>query len=675
MTEYTNRLVKERSPYLLQHAHNPVDWFPWGNEAFEKAKAEDKPVFLSIGYSTCHWCHVMERESFSDPEVGKVMNDVFVCIKVDREERPDVDKIYMDVCQAMTGGGGWPLNMILLPDRRAVFAMTYMPKNSRRGQTGLIEVAISMKELWKEGREKMIEQADRIAEYLQKKTPPEGSELEYEDAMKATFSELSANFDKVNGGFGTRPKFPSPHNILFLLRYYRRFKEPGALEMALQTLRAMRMGGIFDQVGYGFHRYSTDSAWVIPHFEKMLYDQAMLLSAYSEAYLASQDAFYLKVGSQTFAFLMNEMLSPEGLFYTALDADSEGEEGKYYLWRLEEIESLLGPEKAEHFSDAFNCSRTGNFMEEATGRQTGRNILYLKNDNSGVEIISKDKFGKELAKVAESRNKRIRPETDTKLLCDLNGLMVSGILDYYRASCDKLALDTAKQVIDFILDTNFAGKSLRHRYAGGNWEINAFLDDYSFLLLATLKLHDATLEGRYLETAIVLADIMIQKFYDVGGAFSFTAARETGFSPMIRDGIDTSIPSGNSAAAYGLELLYLKTGDSRYKETAESVFRYFGSEIGRNPMFFTFMMSAAGLALGPSLKVEIALGNGKGSLESLHRETARHYLPNITYMKTDAGGGGARDAGFSFNVCGQDACYPTVQGFDGLMKLIEKLGA
>ncbi len=675
MAENTNRLANERSPYLLQHAHNPVDWFPWGDEAFAKARTEDKPVFLSIGYSTCHWCHVMERESFSDPEVGRVLNDVFVCIKVDREERPDVDKTYMEMCQAMTGGGGWPLNMILLPDRRAVFAMTYLPRNSRRGQTGILEMATSIKELWIGGREKMIEQADRIAEYLQKRTAPESGKLDYEESMKTTFTDLTRSFDPVNGGFGTRPKFPSPHNMLFLLRYHKRFKETKALDMAVTTLRSMRLGGMFDQVGYGFHRYSTDSAWIVPHFEKMLYDQAMLLSAYSEAYLATQDLFFLKVGSQIVDFLKREMLSPEGLFYTALDADSEGEEGKYYLWRLEEIESVLGPEAAEKFAEEFHCSRDGNFLEESTGRLIGKNILYLENSLSGAEKVVDDKFRNDLQKLWEYRSHRIRPSTDTKLLCDVNSLMICGMLDYYKASCDSSVLEIARKAIDFIMETNLAGMSLRHRYAQGNWEINAFLDDHSFLLLALIKMHDVCLEPKYLDAATRLADTMIRKFYDISGAFGFTESAESGLSPRIRDGIDTSIPSGNSAAAYALAVLGLKTGESRYSETAESVFNYFGSEIRNNAMFFTYMMCAAGLIMGPSLKVEIIGSTAADDLKKLHQDLSRVYLPNVAYVATLSLENRQEQLGYSFNVCGPDACYPTVSGIPDLLNLVQKLGA
>ncbi|HKJ96495.1 MAG TPA: thioredoxin domain-containing protein, partial [Thermoplasmataceae archaeon] len=342
MDEHTNRLINEKSPYLLQHAHNPVDWHPWSEEAFEKARKEDKPVFLSIGYSTCHWCHVMERESFEDEGVAKVLNEVFVCIKVDREERPDLDSTYMIVSQMMTGSGGWPLNIIMTPEKKPIFALTYIPKESRHGQMGLVELAKGINDLWKESRNDLETKADEVIGNMKKVVREQSGDIVNEETLNRVYDSLKANFDRDNGGFGVAPKFPSPHNLLFLMRHFKRHGESESLEMVEKTLLRMRMGGVYDQIGFGFHRYSTDSGWFLPHFEKMIYDQALLMLAYTDAFVLTGNDFYKHVSDEILEFVKREMLSPEGGVYTAIDADSENEEGKYYTWKWEEIMSALG---------------------------------------------------------------------------------------------------------------------------------------------------------------------------------------------------------------------------------------------------------------------------------------------------------------------------------------------
>ncbi|MGH7792737.1 MAG: thioredoxin domain-containing protein, partial [Thermodesulfobacteriota bacterium] len=346
-----NRLISEKSPYLLQHAYNPVDWYPWGDEAFEKAKQEDKPIFLSIGYSTCHWCHVMEHESFEDEEVAKLMNDAFVSIKVDREERPDIDNIYMTVCQMLSKGGcGWPLNIILTPDKKPFYAATYIPKEPRFGRAGMLDFVPRVKEVWKTGRDKVLDSANQITSALQQASNisngSKGEELG-QSTLKVAYSQLSQSFDTVHGGFGRAPKFPTPHNLLFLLRYWKRSEDNKALEMVEKTLDAMRRGGVYDHIGFGFHRYSTDPQWLLPHFEKMLYDQAMLTIAYTEAYQATGKKDYEKTAREVFRYVLRDMTAPEGGFYSAEDADSEGEEGKFYLWTEDEIREILGKEDAD----------------------------------------------------------------------------------------------------------------------------------------------------------------------------------------------------------------------------------------------------------------------------------------------------------------------------------------
>ncbi|MBK5102026.1 MAG: thioredoxin domain-containing protein, partial [Desulfobacteraceae bacterium] len=379
-----NRLIEEKSPYLLQHAHNPVDWYPWGDEAFKRAEEEDKPIFLSIGYSTCHWCHVMEKESFEDSEVAKLMNDTFISIKVDREERPDLDNFYMTVCQILTGSGGWPLNIVMTPDKKPFFAATYIPKESRFGRTGIMKLVPRIKEIWLGRRSEVLNSAAKIIEALKgMEKGSAGADID-SAVLKKAYQELVTRFDKEYGGFSDAPKFPTPHNFLFLLRYWRRFKDEVALEMVEKTLQAMRQGGIYDQVGYGFHRYSTDKEWLLPHFEKMLYDQALLAMAYLETFQATGNENYGSAAREIFAYVMRDMTSPEGGFYSAEDADSEGVEGKFYLWKEQEILQILEKKDADLIIRVFNVERMGNFKEETTGKKRGANILHLKKPLSQI---------------------------------------------------------------------------------------------------------------------------------------------------------------------------------------------------------------------------------------------------------------------------------------------------
>ena len=379
-----NRLIREKSPYLLQHAYNPVDWYAWGDEAFEKARKEDKPIFLSIGYSTCHWCHVMEHESFEDAEVARLMNEAFVSIKVDREERPDLDHVYMTVCQMMTGAGGWPLNVILTPDRKPFFAGTYFPKESRFGRLGMVDLAPRIKELWRTQREEVLQSAGKVMLALRQVPDSSPGHVPGRGVLDSAYEQLAERFDPVQGGFSQAPKFPTPHNMLFLLRYWKRTGKARALEMVEKTLQAMRRGGIYDHVGFGFHRYSTDAEWLVPHFEKMLYDQAMLAMVYTEAYQATGKLEYAKTAQEIFAYVLRDMTAPNGGFYSAEDADSEGVEGKFYVWNLEEIDRVLDPDEADLVKRVFNAKSSGNFEEEATGRLTGSNILHLKSSVSEV---------------------------------------------------------------------------------------------------------------------------------------------------------------------------------------------------------------------------------------------------------------------------------------------------
>ncbi|HET6347968.1 MAG TPA: thioredoxin domain-containing protein, partial [Candidatus Krumholzibacteria bacterium] len=422
MSGSANRLAREKSPYLLQHAHNPVDWFPWGDEAFNEARARDCPVFLSIGYSTCHWCHVMERESFENDEIAALMNAAFVCVKVDREERPDVDHVYMTACQMMTGSGGWPLSILITPDRRPFFAATYIPPAAMRSFIPRVQAA------WRDERENLLSDAGRIGEALARAMHTGRSSIDALDVMRRAYHELAGRFDSTHGGFGGRPKFPSPHTLLFLLRYWKRSGDSGALDMVEKTLERMRRGGICDQVGYGFHRYSTDADWLLPHFEKMLYDQAMMLLAYTEAFQATGRVDFKQAALEIAEYVMRDLSAPEGGFFSAEDADSEGEEGKFYVWTRAELDALLG-EDAPLASAYFGVEDEGNFHDEASGRRSGANILFLPrpaDEAARAAGLAPDALHERIERIRQrlltARSQRVRPHLDDKVLVDWNGL-------------------------------------------------------------------------------------------------------------------------------------------------------------------------------------------------------------------------------------------------------------
>jgi uncharacterized protein YyaL (SSP411 family) len=428
-----NRLLSEKSPYLLQHAYNPVDWYPWSTEAFDRAKVEDKPVFVSIGYSSCHWCHVMEKESFEDSEVADLLNKAFVCVKVDREERPDIDAAYMAACQAMGRSCGWPLNVIITPEKKPFFVGSYIPKENRYGTIGLLSLVPQIEELWKNRRVELEAMGTEINEQINAKPTSIEQEQLGQKELDEAYDQLYLAFDHDNAGFGSAPKFPTPHNLLFLLRYYNRTKQPAALTMVERTLRNMRLGGIFDQVGLGFHRYSTDAKWLVPHFEKMLYDQALLALAYVEAYQVTGAMKFMVSARETLDYVLKDLASPEGGFYSAEDADSEGEEGKFYLWTLEEIKATLPTEFADFAVRLFDVKVEGNYVEQGRGR-TGRNILYLavpleqmaiEGNITVDEVIAK--LGKTVALLNQARQKRVHPAKDTKVLTDWNGLTIAAL--------------------------------------------------------------------------------------------------------------------------------------------------------------------------------------------------------------------------------------------------------
>ncbi|MFX0106597.1 MAG: thioredoxin domain-containing protein [Candidatus Hodarchaeota archaeon] len=634
--KFKNHLVNEKSPYLLQHMENPVDWYPWGVEAFNKANQEDKPIFLSIGYSTCHWCHVMAHESFEDEEVANIMNEVFVSIKVDREERPDIDKIYMTICQMMTGSGGWPLTIIMTPEKKPFFAGTYFPKQTRFGRIGLIELIKRIKELWLNQRNELLNSAEQITFSLQNLDQESPGDKFSQEILKETYQHLFKQYDSVNGGFGNRPKFPTPHNLVFLLRYWKRTGDKKALEMVEKTLKAMRKGGIYDHIGFGFHRYSTDSLWLVPHFEKMLYDQALIAIAYIEAYQATKHIEYKRTAQEIFSYVLRDMMSPEGGFYSAEDADSEGEEGKFYVWSKGELEKILQEEELDIIVKAFNVQDSGNYLEEASGKKTGDNILHLQNN---FEIEFQNKFEIIRSKLFNSREKRIHPHKDKKILTDWNGLMIAALAKGAIAFQEKKYLKVAKKTVKFIL-SNLREKNnkLLHRFKDGVSEIKAYLTDYSFLIWGLIELYEATFDIFYLKTALELHEIQINDFWDDNiGGFYFTAENSEELLTRQKEIYDGAIPSSNSIAMLNLLRLSYITGNHILEEKADILNRVFSNKIKANPLAYTQFLVAIDFAVGPTYSLVIAGDSDAEDTIDLIKSIQKEYLMNkvIIHRKTE----------------------------------------
>jgi uncharacterized protein len=633
-----NRLIHEKSPYLLQHAYNPVDWYPWGGEAFEKAREENKPIFLSIGYSTCHWCHVMEKESFEDDEVAKLMNETFVSIKVDREERPDIDHIYMTVCQMISRGGcGWPLNIVMTPDKKPFFAATYIPKEDRFGRAGMLTLVPRIKEVWTKQHDEVLNSANQITSALQQGVKDSHGEELDKSTLKTAYDQLAQGFDEQHGGFGTAPKFPTPHNLIFSLRYWKRSSDEEALKIVEKTLESMRRGGIYDHVGFGFHRYSTDAEWFLPHFEKMLYDQAMIAMAYIEAYQATGKEEYEKTAREIFTYVLRDMTSQAGGFYSAEDADSEGEEGKFYLWTEKEIRQVLEKEEADLIIKVFNVEKGGNFREEATGKGTGGNILHLTKSLPEIASqlkISEQELGKRLEaarqKLFTAREKRIHPHKDDKILADWNGLMIAALAKGAQAFNEPSYAESAKRAVDFIFkNMRKPDGRLLHRYRDGQADIRANVDDYAFLIWGLIELYESTFDVNYLQTAIDLNRDLIKHFWDdKDGGFYFTA--DDGESLLVRhkEIYDSAIPSGNSVAMLNLLRLGRITANSDFEEKAAKIGRAFSKMVKQFPAAHTQLMVAVDFGIGPSYEVAIVGNSQAEDTKAMLRAVGKQFVPN-----------------------------------------------
>lgn len=583
----SNLLQYEKSPYLLQHKDNPVNWFPWGEKAFRKAASEEKPVFLSIGYSTCHWCHVMARESFGDPGIAGLLED-FVCIKVDREEHPEVDAVYMAVCQSVTGSGGWPLSVFLTPDKKPFFAGTYFPKNSRYGQVGFEELVKQISLLWRTDRKKLLETGNQITAKLQKQEAsvfcrPDRNLLLY------GYRLLSQSFDRVFGGFGSAPKFPTPHNLLFLMDMYQREQLPNALHMTETTLKAMAAGGIFDQVGGGFSRYSTDERWLIPHFEKMLYDNALLLAAYTEAFRLTKNPFYGDIAERTANYLLRELGALEGGFFCGQDADSEGTEGSYYLFTKKEVIRLLGEKDGGEFCSLYGITEAGNFEGKSVPNRIGLKDSGWNNDDPRLKALRR------------YRKERMSLPLDSKILLSWNGWAIFALAQAGEALKNRGYLDAAKKAQAFLQRTmTKPGGRLHLRYCDKEAAYPGQLDDYAAYALALTALYRSTFDVSYLEEALLYARQMMKLFEDrENGGFFMTACDAEDLILRPKETCDGAIPSGNAVAAMVLTELFFLTGETVFQDAADRQNRFLAGEARAYPAAHCFALSAMAKSLYP----------------------------------------------------------------------------
>ena len=624
----TNRLARETSPYLLQHAHNPVDWYPWGDEAFQRAKAEDRPVLLSVGYSACHWCHVMERESFENEDIARTMNENFVNIKVDREERPDVDSIYMGAVQAMTGQGGWPMTVFMTPDGKPFYGGTYFPPEDRGGLPAFPRVLEAIASAYRHNQSQIVQTTEQLLAHMrQASAGVRGMEPLTTDVMNRAFSHLAAQFDGKHGGFGLQPKFPQPMVYEFLLRQHLRTGDPEPLEMVETTLDRMAMGGIYDQLRGGFHRYSVDTFWLVPHFEKMLYDNALLARLYLHAYQVTGKALYRQVVEETLDYVLAEMTDATGGFYSAQDADSEGEEGKFFVWRPEAVVKVLGKEDGEVFNRYFDVTTDGNFE--------GMSILNVKSppaELAASEGMSEDELSALLARgrarLLEAREERVRPGLDDKALTSWNGLMVAAFAEAGVVLGREDYAATAARCAGFVLDSMRDGYRLLRTYKDGEAKLKAYLEDYAYLVSGLLLLHEATFEGRWLQEAIDLGRDMVDLFWDeAAGQFYDTGIDHEELVVRPRDTQDNATPSGSAMAADVLLRLAVITGDGDLERRAVASMRSTMGLMSQYPMGAGHWLSALDFYLATVKEIAIIGDGGDGSRE-LAAEVYRHYLPN-----------------------------------------------
>jgi len=640
-----NHLINEKSPYLLQHVENPVDWYPWSEEAFQKAKEEEKPIFLSIGYATCHWCHVMAHESFADEEVARLLNQFFVSIKVDREERPDIDQIYMSACQALTGRGGWPLSIFMTPEGNPFFAGTYFPKASRMGMAGFTELLTRISDLWRTDRGRILKSSATIRQAIRKETwaDTSGPALGL-GVMEKAYGQLLQTFDATWGGFGKAPKFPTPHHLTFLLRWHRRRQDPEARNMVDRTLEAMRRGGIFDQIGFGFHRYAVDEKWLIPHFEKMLYDQALLAIAYTEAYQALGKTQYAQIAREIFTYVLRDMTSQKGGFYSAEDADSEGKEGLFYTWTPRQVKKYLGESLGDLFCRFYGITPEGNFED-------GTSIPYISVPSqifASQEKITLEELESTLRNAREKlfqvRERRVHPLKDDKIITSWNGLMIAALAKGFQALQDSTYSQAACRAADFILDGMRTTQGrLYRRFRHGHVANPGYLEDYSFLVWGLIELYEATFETKYLKEALHLNQIMIELFSDgERGGFYFTAKDSEVLIARPKEIYDGAVPSGNSVAALNLLRLSRMAGNVSLEEKVDQWLRVFSLPVADYPMAYTQFLNAVDFMVGPSQEIVIAGYPDAETTRAMVAVVQQKFLPNKVLLFRPEGEAGKK---------------------------------
>ncbi len=645
----SNRLQYETSPYLLQHKENPVDWYPWCDEAFQRAKAEDKPIFLSIGYSACHWCHVLAHESFEDNEIAEILNRDFISIKVDKEERPDIDSVYMSVCQAFTGSGGWPTSIFMTADKKPFFAGTYFPKTSRGGMIGFKELLLAIKEVWKSDRTSLLEQSNKIINHLNHTDKNIGNaEIELTHSAVSVYSKI---YDEKYGGFGRAPKFPTPHNILFLLSYHERYKDKNCLRIAEHTLLQMYRGGMFDHIGFGFCRYSTDKKFLVPHFEKMLYDNALLILAYCKAYYVTNNGLYLEIAEKTADYILREMTSTEGGFFSAQDADSEGEEGKYYLFTPNEIINVLGEADGEKFNKHFDITSTGNFE--------GKSIPNLLNSD-----IDDKSFEECLPKLQQFRKNRYSLHLDDKILTSWNSLMIAAMCELYLVSKKEIYLKSAQKADEFIRKYLCKDDTLFVSFRDGKRGVKGFLDDYASYIFAQLCLYRATLDNSYLKRAKQMCDKVVNDFGDNTGGFYLYSKESEELILRPKETYDGAVPSGNSLMAYNFVKLYHLTTDDKYKDLAEKQLDFISADASSYPTNHAMFLMALLEYNEPPTKITV-VADDKTNISDLILDLPANAMISLLTKPTKEYS--LKDGKTTYYVCKGKACMPPTNDLNELI--------
>ncbi|MDH7592912.1 MAG: thioredoxin domain-containing protein [Methanomicrobiales archaeon] len=691
MTGKGNRLASERSPYLLLHAFNPVDWYPWGEEAFGKAKREERPIFLSIGYSTCHWCHVMERESFEDEELAALLNGTFVCIKVDREERPDIDRLYMEASLRLTGSGGWPLTIIMTPDRIPFFAATYLPKESRGGMIGLRDLALAVKRLWAERRGDLLAAGEEIIRTMGQEDA-KGSASYADDLFRMALEGLRREYDPVFGGFGRSPKFPVPHHLLFLLYHHFRTHEKESLAMVEKTLERMWQGGIYDQIGSGFHRYATDREWLLPHFEKMLYDQAFLIELYTAARAVTGVEGYGEIAQQIAAYVLRELAGEEGAFYSSEDADTGGVEGRYYLWSREEILSVIGAEEFRTFARYYRL--TGLHDTDERGGEATTGVLSLDPSRSGIRSAEGrvNPSSAELTRIRgpllEARQKRARPARDTKILADWNGYAIASLAIAGRSPGCGAFIDSAVRAMRYLLDRQRTGDGdLVHVQYGVRHGGISFASDWAGVIWGLIELYQSTFSSDYLVDALGLNRRFIERFLDKEGrGFFYTPSDEGDLPVRMRDLQDGAMPSSTSIALWNITRLFWLTGDVELRNIADAVVDACMPEVSHSPGAYTAFLQTTMRLKSPSVQVVIAGTPEDLEVKEMIRLLWRSYHPALAIHCIPPAGAPPALAGAvpylqsmrsvegrpTAHICTGFSCHRPVTGFEEFKEEMEK---